>query len=722
MKISPNTRIRSKVRMANPPAEQDVNYDRLMRSKEWEKAKNDVYRHHDDYSKVRKQFLNESATGKHTPGSQVVPSDYFKGDHKRVVQCGELIADDLSVDGEAFAHAFTDNKTFESDSILFVDDNAENSDEKSDNSRQLMLECLSKINEGLYEQLLMKTRFITKRTQLHNMPDKKTTSLDKDVIKELTVMPWSKLVSKTNCRCHRVVDFDGKLYDMRNGRELEDECARKTHMLWCDSCFNVDGENSTCQIVGKIRWCYIMRPKAGVAMRRRVKQLLGNRMHYNGDLYDVKVGLELLEFIPHDCSCAAPSLNKEAWSFSQFKEGGGSDGSGYCKIQNFPCDLLMGDEGRKAASLCDQWRAKDDKFLPAMGILDGKPNSPGDDERFFLKFPCPAGVGAFWNREACWKLLMRAFAMCSVMSDCVDEWTSLQRQHSSISLDLDEKPHMHVLFVQLLMHGVPKREINSNGVMQTILEAITNNRQIHQVVHCDFNYSNVNGQKVLVHNNPRLKAKNVWPGTLLFALQAHRKHILKGGRGDDNIMETARGEALAMNGGVYHAGYTSIGEEATSPLLAGHIMMGSTLHACDTERLVLDLDASRSSTFMHASRMDSSTLQQCFNDKIAKDLETFIEFHVKKDGSTDPTLLSGMREKLGKAATILDEEQERVDRRLDEEAYKEAAKQARMDERRKEGVLHHIAESKKKAAPANASRNERAQKRHQNKNENYLTL
>ena len=95
MKRSPNTRIRSKVRMANPPAEQDVNYDRLMRSKEWEKAKNDVYRYHDDYSKVRKQFLNESATGKHTPGSQVVPSDHFKGDHKRVAQHGELIADDL---------------------------------------------------------------------------------------------------------------------------------------------------------------------------------------------------------------------------------------------------------------------------------------------------------------------------------------------------------------------------------------------------------------------------------------------------------------------------------------------------------------------------------------------------------------------------------------------------------------------------------------------------
>ena len=120
--------------------------------------------------------------------------------------------------------------------------------------------------------------------------------------------------------------------------------------------------------------------------------------------------------------------------------------------------------------------------------------------------------------------------------------------------------------------------------------------------------------------------------------------------------------------------------------------------------------------------MNSDALLECFNERVGKDLNTFIDFHVKNDGSTDATLLRSMREKLAKATIILDNEQEKVDRRLQEEANRDHAKAIRAEQHRREGVLHHIAESLKRAAPANASRDERTKKRYQNNINNYIPI
>ena len=712
-----NGMIESKNSFANPAAKKDINIQDLMDEKQWKQARKETYKYHDKFGTIREQFLKRAGMTKHEAGSQALNQEHFKGKQKIPLSYGELIADNLSVDEKNLATAFTNGKMYLSDSVLVIEN------DNKDNSRQLMLDCLKKVNNEVYNQLKCKTLFLANSRLIQKKPDVKSTSLDRSVISELKVMPWSQFNSKTNCRCRKILHLENKYCSM-TGDTLEEAPKPKLYPLWCEGCFNMDGENSTCQIVGRIAWHYVITPNNVDAMNNIMEQSRKKNKHYDLTMYEVKVGLKLVELIPHDCICGAPLMKREAWSFSKLKVSDGSDAIGYSKIEDFPCDLLMAEEGRKLASVCDNWTPQQNRLLPAMDILNGKTNLPGDDERLHVKLPCPTGIGALWDREASWKFLLRAFVLSAVMSGCVDEWTVLQRKNSSNPSSLMEDPHMNVMFLQLLVHGLPKRKVKSNGVMETIEEAMKTQVRTHQNLHCDFNYCRIGKEDYLVDNNPRLTSKSVWPGTTLFPMQDYRDFLVKNRKkstmvdGDDvgtATVSTKRGQAFALNGAVCHAGKIYGNEEGKSPHLAGHIMQGSTLHPCNTNSLVLDMDSSLSSTFLNVSHVKPETLVKCFEDKLAHDLDAFVNLHVKKDGSADATLLKAIRDKLSDVGAILDEEQARVDDRLQKEMEEEAAKQLKLNKKRKDGFMHELAESQKKAAIANPLRNERARQREKQK-------
>ena len=134
-----------------------------------------------------------------------------------------------------------------------------------------MLDCLKKVNNEVYNQLKCKTLFLANSRLIQKKPDVKSTSLDRSVISELKVMPWSQFNSKTNCRCRKILHLENKYCSM-TGDTLEEAPKPKLYPLWCEGCFNMDGENSTCQIVGRIAWHYVITPNNVDAMNNIMKQ------------------------------------------------------------------------------------------------------------------------------------------------------------------------------------------------------------------------------------------------------------------------------------------------------------------------------------------------------------------------------------------------------------------------------------------------------------------